>query len=84
MENEIMNYEDEVMEVEAIEAEAENPGMSTGMAMAVGGLLTLAGVAIVKTVKKLVAKHKAKKELKLVEEGDEVEVTEEQIMEVTK
>lgn len=82
--NEIMNYENEVLdnEVEVCEMEAENSGISTGAAIAIGAGLTLAVTAGIKLVKKLVAKHKAKKELRLVKEGDFVEVTDDQIQEV--
>lgn len=82
--NEIMNYEDEVLdnEVEVIEMEAENSGISTGAAIAIGAGLTLAITAGIKLVKKAIAKHKAKKELRLVSENDFVEPTEEQIVEV--
>lgn len=83
---EIMNYEDEIMdnEIACIETEAEGSSMSTGAAMLIGAGLTLAVTATVKLAKKLVAKHKAKKELKLVKEDDFVEVTDEQINEITK
>ena len=82
--NEIMNYEDEVLvnDVEIIEMEAEKPGISTGAAIAIGAGLTLAVTAGIKLVKKMIAKHKAKKELRLVNENDFVEPTEEQIQEV--
>jgi hypothetical protein len=82
--NEIMNYENEVLdnEVEVYEMEAENSGISTGAAIAIGAGLTLAVTAGIKLVKTMIAKHKAKKELRLVKEGDFVEVTEEQIQEV--
>lgn len=63
-------YEAEVNEVydlvpiETEEAE-EEAGMSTGMAMAVGGLITagliIVGKKAVEGGKKLIAKHKAKK-----------------------
>ena len=84
MENEIMNYEDVMdTEIEAIEMEAEESGIGTGMAMLIGAGLTLATTAIVKLGKKAYAKYKAKKELRQPEEGDIVEVTDEQIEEVT-
>lgn len=60
-------YEAEVIEeTELVPIEAEEEaGMSTGMAMAIGGLIT-AGIIVIgkKAVaggKKLIAKHKAKK-----------------------
>lgn len=59
MENEIMNYEEEVMEPE-IETE-EKSGIGTGAAMLLGAGLTLAVGAMVKFGKKLVEKCKAKK-----------------------
>lgn len=86
MENEIMNYEDEVMEneVDIYEMESEESGIGTGLAMLIGAGITAAGVAAVGLGKKLWAKHKAKKELKLVDKDDFVEVTDEQIESVTK
>lgn len=86
MENEIMNYENEVMEneVDIYEMESEESGISTGLAMLIGAGITAAGVAVVGLGKKLWAKHKAKKELRLVDEDDFVEVTDERVEEVTK
>lgn len=84
MENEIMNYEDEVMDVAIEPVETEDSGISTGAALAIGAGLAAAGIAVVKLVKKMVAKHKAKKELHLVDEDDFIEVTDEDIEEVTK
>lgn len=85
MENEIMEYE-EVMdpEVEVTELEAENSGMSTGVAMLIGAGLTAATVAVVKLGKKLIAKVKAHRELRQPAEDDFVEVTDEDIANVTK
>ena len=82
--NEIMSYEDEVLdnEIEVVEMEAEKPGISTGVAIAIGAGLTLAVTAGIKLVKKAIAKHKAKKELRLVDADEFVEPTEEQIVEV--
>jgi hypothetical protein len=81
---EIMNYE-EVMEPEVeIEETEGNSGMSTGVAILIGAGLTAAVAAAVKVGKNLWAKHKAKKELHLVEEGKTVEPTDEQIEEITK
>lgn len=82
---EIMNY-DEVMEpeMEIIETEDGKSGIGTGTAMLIGAGLTLATAAVVKLVKKGIAKYKTKKELRLVDENDIVEPTEEQITEVTK
>lgn len=86
MENEIMNYENEVMEneVDICEMESEESGIGTGLAMLIGAGITAAGVAVVGLGKKLWANHKAKKELRLVDKDDFVEVTEERVEEVTK
>lgn len=84
MENEIMNYEDVMdTEIEVPEMETDNSGMSTGVAMLIGAGLTLATTAIVRLGKKAVAKYKAKKELRKPNEDEIVEVTDEQIEEVT-
>ena len=69
MENEIMNYEEEVMEPE-IETE-EKSGIGIGAAMLLGAGLTLAVGAIVKFGKKLVEKCKAKKLEKENEDSDD-------------
>ncbi len=86
MENEIMNYENEVMEneVDICEMESEESGIGTGLAMLIGAGITAAGVAVVGLGKKLWANHKAKKELRLVDKDDFVEVTDERVEEVTK
>lgn len=83
MENEIMNYEDEAMDVEVVETEG-GQGISTGAAIAIGAGLTLAATAVVKLVKKGIAAYKAKKALKKPAEGEDIEPTDEQIEEVTK
>lgn len=67
MENEKMELE--VIEME-MEPETEEKGISTGLAMAIGALLTAGGIAGVKGVKKLLAKRKANKDLE-VEDGFE-------------
>lgn len=84
MENEIMNYEEEIMEpeVEIDEVERENSGMSAGVAVLIGAGLTAAGIAAVKLGKKLVAKIKAHKELRQPDDDDFVEVTDEDVMNV--
>lgn len=86
--DEIMNYEEENMtnEIACVETEAEGSGISTGVAMAIGAGLVVATTAIVKGVKKLWAKHKAKKaeQKQPGEEHDFVEVTDEEIKNVTK
>jgi hypothetical protein len=86
MENEIMNYADEVMEseFEVVEAVADKSGMGAGMAMLIVVAATVATGAIVTLGKKAWVKHKAKKELHLVDERDFVEPTEEAIVAVTK
>ena len=85
MENEIMNYEDEAMDVEIVDdTETERSGMSVGKAVLLTAGLTFAAAAVVKLVKKQWAKHKAKKELRLVEEDECIEPTDEEIDEVTK
>ena len=79
MENEIMNYEEEILDT-TVETE-EKSGMSTGVAMLIGAGLAFAGTAIVKLVKKGIDAVKAKKELRkpdgdvLVDDEDLVEVT---------
>lgn len=85
MENEIMIYEDDVMEMEPVcdECDAEGSSMSTGMAMAIGAGLTLAVGGIVKAGKWLYGKYKKHKELKRPKDGEEIYVTEEEIEEVT-
>ena len=86
MENEIMNYENEVNEtqVDIYEMEPEESGIGTGLAMLIGAGITAAGVAVVGLAKKLWKNHKANKEVRLVDENDFVEVTEEQIQNITK
>lgn len=82
--NEIMNYEDVMdTEVETTEMVPEESGSGTGMAMLIGAGLALATTAVVKLGKKAWAKYKAKKELRQPDDGEIVEVTEEQIDEVT-
>lgn len=85
MENEIMNYEEEVMEpeFEIDEVEREESGMSAGVAVLIGAGVTAAGIAAVKLGKKLYAKIKARKELRQPDEDEIVEVTDEDIMDVT-
>lgn len=85
MENENMNYEVEVMEpeVDTFEMEAENSGIGTGVAMLIGAGLTAATVAVVKLGKKAIAAHRDKKKVRQPAEGETVEVTDEDIMDVT-
>lgn len=70
MENEIKNY-DEVMETEEETVAEGKTGIGTGGAMLIGGVLTLAGVAIVNKAKKVIANHKAKKAAKAEESEEE-------------
>lgn len=85
MENENMNYEVEVMEpeVDTFEMEAENSGIGTGVAMLIGAGLTAATVAVVKLGKKAIAAYRDKKKVRQPAEGETVEVTDEDIMDVT-
>lgn len=67
-------YEAEVIEnEELIPIEAEEAGMSTGMAMAIGGLVTAGLIFVGKKAvdggKKLWAKHKEKKAAEAAEEA---------------
>lgn len=65
MENEIMNYEEEVIEPEVeVEPDEKSSGLGTGVAMLIGAGLTIATTAVIKFGKKLYAKHKAKKQQK--------------------
>lgn len=85
MENEVMNYENEVMysEVENDEVETENSGMATGVAMLIGAGLTAATAAVVKLGKKAYAAYKAKKELQRSIEDDFTDITDEEVVDVT-
>ena len=85
MEDTIMN-EEEVMdtEMDTIDMEPEDTGMSTGVAMLIGAGITLAVGAAVKLGKKGIDYIKAKKALRKPEEGFEVEVTDEDIKKVAK
>ena len=85
MEDEIMNTE-EVMdtEVDTVEAEPEETGMGTGVAMLIGAGLTIAVGAAVKVGKKVYAKYKAKKALRKPDDDNVVEVSDEDIENITK
>ena len=85
MEDEIMNTE-EVMdtEVDTVEAEPEETGMGTGVAMLIGAGLTLAVGAVVKIGKKAYAAYKAKRALRKPDDDDIVEVTDEDVASITK
>ena len=52
-------------ENEKMEPETEEKGIGTGLAMAIGALLTAGGIAGVKEVKKLLAKRKTNKDLEV-------------------
>lgn len=82
MENEIMNYEDDVLDTEIVEDEGSS-GIGTGVAIAIGAGLAFAATAVVKLVKKGIAKHKAKKELHKPDEDEVVEVSEEDLVDVS-
>lgn len=78
MENEIMNYEEEVMDLnEDVCETTESSGMSTGVAMAIGAGVTAAVYGAVKLGKFIVAKVKAHREVQL-HEDDFVDVTDEE------
>lgn len=79
---ETMNYEELGFEPENEEVESGNSGIGTGAAIAIGAGLAFATTAIVKLVKKAVAKHKANKELRQPDEDRVVEPSDEQIMEL--
>ena len=85
MEDIIMN-EEEVMdtEMDTIDIDPEDTGMSTGVAMLIGAGITLAVRAALKLGKKGIDYIKAKKALRKPEEGSEVEVTDDDIEKVTK
>lgn len=85
MNEEIMNYEEEVMvpETEEIEVGESKSGLSGMLFMAGGALLTAGGIWLGKQIKKGVKKYKDKKALHKPAEGEVVEPTEEQIMEAT-
>lgn len=76
--NEIMNYEDMEL-IDDVEV-SEKSGVGTGVAMLIGAGLTLAVGAGVKLVKNIIAKRKAKKELR--QPDDVVEVDDEDIEDV--
>ena len=82
---EIKTYDDVVVEDEFVDVDVVDgdTGMSTGVAMAIGAGLAVAVGAAIKLGKKLWAKHKAKKELRQPKEGENVEVTDEQVKEIT-
>ena len=86
MNEEIMNYEEEVMTpdydiIEEGTGEGKS-GLGSMAFMAIGAALAVGGTYLAKGAKKLWNKHKAKKELRQPNDGEIVEVTDEQIMEV--
>lgn len=84
MEDIIMNEEVMDTKMDNIDMEPEDTGMSAGVAMLIGGGITLAVGAAVKFGKKGIDYIKAKKALRKPEEGFEVEVTDEDIKKVAK
>ena len=84
MEDIIMNEEVMDTEMDAIDMEPEDTGMSAGVAMLIGAGLTLAVGAAVKFGKKGIDYIKAKKALRKPEEGSAVEVTDDDVKKVTK
>ena len=84
MEDNIMNEEVMDTNMDTIDMEPEDTGMSTGVAMLIGAGITLAVGAAVKFGKKGIDYIKAKKALRKPEEGFEVEVTDEDIKKVAK
>ena len=84
MEDIIMNEEVMDTEMDTIDVEPEDTGMSAGVATPIGAGITLAVGAAVKFGKKGIDYIKAKKALRKPEEGFEVEVTDEDIKKVAK
>lgn len=72
------NMNNEVMELEATEENSGNGKLGVGIA--IGALLTAAGIAGVNKVKKAWKKHKNKKqaEVEVVEEDDDFEFVEDE------
>lgn len=60
--NEIMTNVAEVEDFNSVTEDNERSGLSTGAAIGLGAVLTLAGIAGFKKVKKIVEAKKAKKE----------------------
>lgn len=86
MTEEIIINENEVMEneVEIFEMEPEESGMSNVAKALIILALTAGGAGLAWLLKKRSDKRKAKNELRLVEEEDFVEVTDERVEEITK
>lgn len=82
-----MNEETKIMETEMTNTEPEyveeSSGMSTGLAMAIGGALALATAAGIKKLKKVWDKRKLKKELaEDVEDSNVIDISEDDVEEV--
>lgn len=77
-ENEIMTTE--VMEMP--EVSEEKSGMNTGLAMLIGGVVTAAGLAGARKIRKVWIAHKAKKAALAASESEVIEGTAEQVSEV--
>lgn len=84
MEDTIMNEEVMDTNMDTIDMESEDTGMSTGVAILIGAGITLAVGAAVKLGKKGINYIKAKKALRKPEEGSEIEVTDDDIKKVAK
>lgn len=84
MEDNIMNEEVMDTNMDTIDMEPEDTGMSTGVAILIGAGITFAVGAAVKLGKKGIGYIKAKKALRKPEEGSEIEVTDDDIKKVTK
>lgn len=84
MEDTIMNEEVMDTNMDTIDMEPEDTGMSTGVAILIGAGITLAVGAAVKLGKKGIGYIKAKKALRKPEEGSEIEVTDDDIKKVAK
>lgn len=83
MENEYMNEEVMETEVETEEVETERTGISTGKVLLIGAGLAVATAAAVKFGKSVYAKVKAKRALRKPNEDDDIEVTDEDIEDIT-
>ena len=86
MNEEIINYEEEVMvpEIDVIDGGEGKSGLGNLVFVAAGAALAVGGTWLAKGAKKLWNNHKAKKELRKPDENEIVEPTDEQIIEATK
>ena len=82
--NEIMNFDEEATmdDIYVEETEDSGSGLGTGVAMLIGAGLAIAATATVKLGKKLWARHKEKKELRNPDDGEVIEPSEEDIVDV--